>query len=186
MSVPILVGLDGKFKMGKSLNNYIGVNESPKDIFGKTMSIPDDLILNYFELATDMLLDEVANVKKALEEGENPRNLKIKLAKEIVALYHSKEDSEKAEIDFINQFAKKEIPDDIPEISLPEKSYKLLQLIGLCGFEGSNGEIKRLISQNAVKINNEKANNPEEEIVLNEEKIIQVGKRSFYKVIKNA
>lgn len=185
LSVPILVGLDGKMKMGKSLNNYIGVNESPKEMFGKTMSIPDDLIVTYFELATDLPMEDIKQVKTSLEGGENPRNLKIQLAKEIVRIYHSKEEADKAEQEFINIFAKKEIPEDIEEILLPESAYKIVQLISLCGFEGSNGEIKRLVLQNGVKINNEKIANPEETVDISEEKILQVGKRSFYKVKKS-
>ncbi len=185
LSVPILVGLDGKMKMGKSLNNYIGVNESPKEMFGKTMSIPDDLIVTYFELATDLPMEDIKQVKTSLEGGENPRNLKIQLAKEIVRIYHSKEEADKAEQEFINIFAKKEIPKDIEEILLPESAYKIVQLISLCGFEGSNGEIKRLVLQNGVKINNEKIANPEETVDISEEIILQVGKRSFYKVKKS-
>lgn len=185
LSVPILVGLDGKMKMGKSLNNYIGVNESPKEMFGKTMSIPDDLIVTYFELATDLPMEDIKQVKTSLEGGENPRNLKIQLAKEIVRIYHSKEEADKAEQEFINIFAKKEIPEDIEEILLPESAYKIVQLISLCGFEGSNGEIKRLVLQNGVKINNEKIANPEETVDISEEIILQVGKRSFYKVKKS-
>lgn len=185
MSVPILVGLDGKMKMGKSLNNYIGVNESPKEMFGKTMSIPDDLIETYFELATDLSLDEIKQIMLSLQNGENPRNVKILLAKEIVKIYHSKEDADKAEEEFINIFAKKEIPEDIKEVFLPESAYKIGQLISLSGFEGSNGEIKRLILQNAVKVNNEKIANPEDTVDITEEIILQVGKRSFYKVKKS-
>ncbi|MDX9970959.1 MAG: tyrosine--tRNA ligase [Candidatus Gracilibacteria bacterium] len=184
LSVPILVGLDGKMKMGKSLNNYIGVNESPKDMFGKTMSIPDELITTYFELATDLSMEDINQVKTALEGGENPRNLKMQLAKEIVSIYHSKEEAQKAQEEFINIFAKKEIPEDIEEILLPESAYKIVQLIALCGFSGSNGEIKRLVLQNAVKVNNEKISNPDDTVDISEEIILQVGKRSFYKVKK--
>lgn len=184
ISVPILVGIDGKMKMGKSLDNYIGVNDSPKEMFGKTMSIPDDVIVSYFELATNYTLEEIEEVKKELNNGENPRNLKIKLAKEIVKIYHSKKDADEAEAEFINVFSKKEVPTDIESINLPESEYKLSQLISLCGFEGSNSEIRRLIQQNAVKIDNEKVGNPEEIIKISEEKLLQVGKRAFYKVLK--
>jgi tyrosyl-tRNA synthetase len=184
LSVPILVGLDGKMKMGKSLNNYIGVNESPKEMFGKTMSIPDDLITTYFELATGVEVDEIEQIKTLLQNGENPRNLKMRLAREIVSIYHSKDEALKAEEEFINIFAKKEIPKDIELVKLPESAYKIVQLISLCGFEGSNGEIKRLVQQNAVKINGEKTSNPDDTVDITEEKTLQVGKRSFYKVIK--
>lgn len=186
VTVPLLVGTDGKNKMGKSLDNYIGVSESPKEMFGKTMSIPDKLILSYFELATDVSLEEIRRVKKALDIGENPRNLKIRLAKEIVSLYHDKKSANEAEMEFINMFSKGQLPEDIQLIKLPYSNYGILELIAETKLTTSNGETRRLILGGGIKIDDDKISSLEEKIDISREKLIQVGKRKFIKVIGNA
>lgn len=182
LTVPILEGTDGKEKMGKSLNNYIGVMDSPKDMFGKTMSIPDSSILNYFILATNLDMEEVDKIKEALEEGENPRNLKVRLAKEILAIYHSQGDADREEEEFNQVFAKKELPTDIEKLSLGEGKWNIIELIAATKFQGSKSEIRRLIQGGAVKIDSEKIDDLEAEIDISEEKLLQIGKRTFYKV----
>ncbi|MBU1151857.1 tyrosine--tRNA ligase [Patescibacteria group bacterium] len=184
LTVPLLVGTDGKEKMGKSLDNYIGVMESPKEMFGKTMSIPDELILNYFELATYTTLEDIAKVKEALEEGENPRNFKIKLAKAIIELYHDKTSADHAEKEFIEIFANKGLPEDIELKKLPKEKWNIIDLIAELGMTASKGETRRLIAGGGVKVDGNKIESIEAEINITEEKLIQIGKRKFIKAIK--
>ena len=183
LTVPLLIGTDGKDKMGKSLNNYIGVTESPKEMYGKTMSIPDHLIMDYFELVTDLNMDEIEKVKKAMIEGENPRNLKMKLAKEIITLYHDRTAAVEAEKEFIEIFSKKGLPDDIEVKKLKKAKWNILDLIGEIGLSPSRNETKRLIQGGGIKIDGEKVKSQDEEIDISKEKLIQVGKRKFIKVV---
>jgi len=187
--MPILEGTDGIKKMSKSLGNYIGINEEPNDIYGKTMSIPDELIIRYFELATDVHPDDISNMNRQLAEGNiNPRDLKMKLAFEIVDLYHGKSEAEKAQENFINVFQKRDLPDDIPEVEISYSEIvgtktlmsKLLVLIGLAP---SISEAKRLILQGAVKINGHKVDSDVLEFEVKNGDIIKVGKRKFGKII---
>jgi tyrosyl-tRNA synthetase len=182
LTVPILEGTDGKEKMGKSLDNYIGVMEPPREMYGKTMSITDDLILKYFELATDIEEKEIEKMKKAMEEGENPKTLKMKLAKELVTIYHDKESAEKAEQEFQEIFRDKGIPDDIKTLELKEKKWNIVDLLAETGLVSSKSEARRLVQGGGVKVDNEKIGDIEEEIEISEEKTIQVGKRRFIKV----
>lgn len=182
ITVPILEGTDGKIKMGKTTQNYIGVNEPAKDMFGKLMSIPDDLIIRYFELATFVTPENLKDIQKALKEGENPRNLKVKLAKEIVTIYHSKSSADSAEQEFINIFSNKEVPTDIETKQLANKAINIVELLTSTGLVSSNNEGRRMIAAGAVKIDNEKVVESDTVISLTEEKIIQVGKRKFLKV----
>ncbi len=183
LTVPLLIGTDGKDKMGKSLNNYIGVNEKPKDMYGKTMSITDELIIPYFELATDVSLEEIEEIKKSLADGENPKNLKMRLAREIVTLYHDKDAAIQAEKDFQEVFKNKGIPDDIKLVELPEKSYSIINLLADNGLASSNSEARRLIEGGGAKINGQKVETIDAEIDISKETLIQAGKRKFLKVI---
>ncbi|MFA5948379.1 MAG: tyrosine--tRNA ligase [Candidatus Gracilibacteria bacterium] len=184
ITVPILEGIDGVEKMSKSLNNYIGLTESAKEMFGKTMSIKDEMIVKFFELATEVEDDEIEKIKKALKEGENPRNLKIKLAKEIVTLYHSKKDADDAEKEFIEIFSNKGIPEDIEIKKIKESKLNIIDLLVQTNLLTSKTESRKMIEQGAVKIDNEKIQSFELEIDLTKEKLIQIGKRKFLKVIK--
>lgn len=179
--MPILVGTDGKQKMGKSLNNYIAVFDAPNDKYGKVMSIPDEIIINYFTYATNYKLDEIASVKARLEGGENPKILKQLLAREIVTIYHGADAATSAEAAFNALFAKKEIPAEMPECTITEKTWviKVLTENGLCK---SGGEARRLIKQNAISINGDKVANAELELEPNTEYVIKVGKRRFLRV----
>jgi len=184
VTVPILEGLDGVEKMSKSLNNYIGVTESAKDIFGKTMSIPDTLLIKFFELTTELSLEEIEKIKKSMAEGENPRNLKIRLAKELVTLYHDKKSANNAEQEFINMFQKKQLPDEIESKKLKKTTWNIIDLISEVGLVTSKSDGRRMIEQGGVKIDQKKIESIDEEIDISEEKLIQVGKRKFLKVKK--
>lgn len=153
MTTPLLEGLDGVQKMSKSLNNYIGIDESPDEMFGKVMSISDDLMWRYYELLTNMTIDDINGLKFKCESGaENPRNLKVELAKLIITDFHSATAAGGAEEEFNRRFVKKEIPDEIDEKHVPAGTYKLIDLLVQTGLSPSKGEAKRLIEQGGVKI----------------------------------
>ncbi len=179
---PILMGTDGKEKMSKSLNNYIAVLDSPEDKYGKVMSIPDNLIINYYKYATSKTPEEIKKIESILKEGKvNPKSIKQQLAKEIVESFHGKEAAEKAEEHFNKVFSKKQLPDDMPEYKL-SGSKKLTEILVETGLCKSAGEAKRLMKQNAVKVDDIKINDIMFEI--KENAVIKVGKRRFLKIIK--
>ncbi len=182
MTVPILEGTDGKEKMGKSLNNYIGVLEEAKEMFGKVMSLPDHLIVKYFELATFVSREELQNIKRVIKKGGNPRNLKAQLAREIVSLYHSADSAEKAANDFDRVFQNKEIPSDIGSVVIGKKRVVLIDLLVLCNLVLSKSEARRMVTQGAVKINQQKALAPLDIIDIENGMIVQVGKRKFARI----
>ncbi|HEX9929990.1 MAG TPA: tyrosine--tRNA ligase [Pyrinomonadaceae bacterium] len=178
--MPILKGLDGVQKMSKSLGNYIGINESPDEMFGKVMSISDELMWEYYELLTAFSVAEIEQMKSS---GENPRNLKVNLAKLIIKDFHSEEAATEAENEFNRRFVKKEIPDEIEEKALAETNWKLTKLLAETGLAASVGEARRLIEQGGVKINGEKVTNANADVEISDEGILlQVGKRKFLRV----
>lgn len=183
LTMPLLVGTDGVEKMSKSYNNYVGISESPQEIFGKTLSIPDNLIYNYFELATDISNQELIEIKTKLDDASNnPRDLKRYLAKTLVRIYHNSEAAIEAEAEFDRIFIKKEIPDDIPEIQIDEKELNILDLIIKVGFAPSKGEARRLVTQGGVMIDNNKTEDINSTIKLDKEIILKVGKRKFIRI----
>ncbi len=179
LTTPLLEGLDGVNKMSKSLNNYIGIDENPNEMFGKVMSISDELMWRYYELVTDLTPSEIEKMKSV---DENPRNLKVNLAKSIIRDFHSQSAANDAEENFIRQFVKKDIPDEIEEKSIDAGIYKLVDLLVQTEMVASKGEAKRLIEQGGVKLNGEKASNTGAEIEVKGEILLQVGKRKFLKV----
>ena len=179
LTTPLLKGLDGVQKMSKSLNNYIGIDEAPNEMFGKVMSISDELMWEYYELLTDLTLPEIEALKAA---DENPRNLKVKLAKLIIRDFHSATAAEAAEADFVARFVKKEIPDEIEETEIAAGTYNLAELLVQTNLAPSKKEAKRLIEQGGVKQNGEKVSDTNAEIELTDEILLQVGKRKFLKV----
>lgn len=179
LTTPLLEGLDGVNKMSKSLNNYIGIDENPNEMFGKVMSVSDELMWKYYELATDLTPAEIEKMKSS---DENPRNFKVNLAKLIIKDFHSQSAANEAEESFIRQFVKKDVPDEIEEKSIASGNYKLVDLLVQTGMVESKGEAKRLIQQGGVKINSEKASNAAAEIDVQGEVLLQVGKRNFLKV----
>ena len=181
MFMPILEGLDGIEKMSKSLGNYIGVNEPANIMFKKVMEIPDSLIIKYFELATDVHPDEIDRIKKDLDRGKNPRDIKFELSKIITALYHSELEVKEA-IEFYDlAFRKKDIPDNIPEIE--SESNILMDLIPILvqnNIISSKSEFKRLIAQGGVRVNQEKLNDID--FKLSDNDVIKIGKKKFIRV----
>lgn len=183
ITMPLLEGLDGVQKMSKSLGNYIGISEAPKEMYGKSMSIPDELMMRYFMLVTDMTIEEQEALEAKLESGEaHPRDVKMQLARTIVRLYHGEEVALEAEEEFKRVFQQHALPIDIPEYEMatPEGPVFVPQFCTDAGLTASNGEARRSIKAGAFKINGEKYT--EENITLEDGMIVQVGKRKFVKV----
>jgi tyrosyl-tRNA synthetase len=179
LTTPLLEGLDGVNKMSKSLNNYIGIDEAANEMFGKVMSISDDLMWKYYELLTDSTPAEIERMKSS---DENPRNLKVNLAKLIIRDFHSADAATAAEADFVARFVKKEIPDEVEETEVSAGNYNLADLLAQLNLAASKKEAKRLIEQGGVKLNGEKVSNTGAEVALDGEILLQVGKRRFLKV----
>ena len=183
ITMPLLEGLDGVQKMSKSLGNYIGIDEEPKEMYGKAMSIPDELMMRYFMLVTDMPIEEQEDMEKRLESGElHPRDAKMQLARTIVRLYHGEEAALEAEEEFKRVFQQRAMPTDIPEYAMdaPTEAIFVPQFCTDAGLTASNGEARRSIKAGAFKVNGEKYN--EENITLEDGMILQVGKRKFLKI----
>lgn len=180
--MPILEGTDGREKMSKSLGNYIGINESPSDIYTKAMQIPDGLIIKYFELTTDMHPDDIDKIKGVLDRNEaNPRDIKMKLAKEITALYHDRKSAQLAEENFKGIFQKNEIPKELPGIKLMPNE-NIIHAILKSGLASSKSDARRLVMQGGVRINGEKVLGFND-FILNNNDVIQVGKTKFVKIL---
>jgi len=180
LTMPILEGLDGVQKMSKSLNNYIGIDEAPDDMFGKIMSISDELMWRYLELLSFESLETIDSWKKEVETGENPRNIKFRLANEIITRFHDSDAAKQAQQNFTNRFAKNQIPDDMPEFNF-DSGTKIANLLKDANLVSSTSEAFRMIKQGAAKMNGEKISDkdltPEPG-----EAVYQVGKRKFARV----
>jgi tyrosyl-tRNA synthetase len=184
ITMPLLEGVDGSEKMSKSLGNAIGISDEPRDIFGKTMSIPDILIYKYFELGTRKLPKELLEIKKRLEDtATNPRNVKRELGYELVKLYYDKDTADRAIEEFDTIFVKKEIPDDLPEYKLDAPEIKLVNLITRARLADSNSLARRLIEQGGVSIDGNKIEDVNTVVTNEKEFILKVGKRKFLKVL---
>jgi tyrosyl-tRNA synthetase len=182
LMLPILAGTDGVEKMSKSLDNYIGVSDTPKEIYGKTLSIPDKLIYQYFELATDVPKKELLEIKKSLDNpNTNPRDTKRTLARTFVRMYHSQEAATGAEEEFDRIFVEKSIPDDIEEFTV-STPMTITALIAEAKLATSKGEARRLIDQGGVSIDGERVSDPNVLLPDKSEFILKVGKRRFLKV----
>ncbi|PKL36889.1 tyrosine--tRNA ligase [Candidatus Peregrinibacteria bacterium HGW-Peregrinibacteria-1] len=186
VTVPLLEGLSGGKKMSKSLGNYIGLRESASEIYGKTMSIVDELIIPYFELLTSVSGDDIAAMSDELKGGANPRDLKMRLAREIVGLYWNDDAAIKAEEEFVNVFKNKSLPDEIEVVVVETRGCNIVDLICSLSLAASKSEARRLVSGGAVKISGEKVEDvdfvPE---IGDEEVLLQVGKRHFRKLRSN-
>ena len=184
LTMPILEGLDGVQKMSKSLNNYIGINDPACVMFGKVMSISDELMWRYFELLSFRPMSEIEDFKLQVSGGENPRDVKFKLALEIVARFHSVAEAKSAQDEFINRFRKGEMPDEIAEVSLQAEAgtIPIANLLKNAGLTQSTSDALRMIRQGAVKIDGEKVEDTKLEICVSSTHIYQVGKRRFARV----
>jgi len=184
MTTPLLEGLDGVQKMSKSMGNYIGITESPGEMFGKLMSISDDLMWRYFEVLSFRSLDDIAGLKKAVADGMNPRDAKFELGVEIVARFHDDAAAEGARREFISRFQKGAMPDEIPEVSLDAEDGQLgiAHLLRGAGLVGSTSEAFRMIKQGAVKIDGERVEDRALHVEAGSTHIYQVGKRKFARV----
>jgi len=184
LTMPLLEGLDGVNKMSKSLGNYVGINESPQEIFGKLMSVSDDLMWRYIELLSFESSRTIQQWKAEAEAGANPRNIKVRFAQEIVTRFHNKTAAESALTDFEARFQKGAIPDDLPEVKVQSTTEKLpvAQLLKQAGLVASTSEAMRMIEQGGVKLDGEKVADKALEIARGSTVIAQVGKRKFAKV----
>ena len=185
ITVPILEGLDGKNKMSKSLDNYVGIDESPNEMFGKIMSISDELMWRWFDLLSFKSSDEISALKSEQDNGKNPRDIKIELAKELIARFHDEESANEAESNFIDQFQKKNIPDEVEEIThkISGDSIPLANLLKECGMTSSTSEAMRMIQQGAVRIDEQKITDKTHQVFIDTSAVYQVGKRKFKKII---
>ncbi len=180
ITLPLLEGLDGIKKMSKSENNYIGITEDADQIFGKTMSIPDEIMFKWFDLLSLQSTDEIKKIKKSVDEGGNPRDAKIILALELTKRFTTEKEAETAKENFFKKFAKNELPSDIEEKTVKYKGdYPLPNLLKDIGFASSTSEALRLISQGAVKIDQMKIDSKDFHVELNTKKLIQVGKKKI-------
>lgn len=180
MTLPLLVGLDGEKKMSKSLGNYIGVTEAPSEMFGKIMSISDELMWDWYNLLSFRPLAEIAQLKADVEAGKNPRDVKILLAKEIIARFHNEDAANAAEQEFINRFQKGAMPDEMPEFTF-EGEIGLANLLKDAGLVASTSEANRMVQQGGVKIDGEKVEDAKL-VIRTSTAVYQVGKRKFAKV----
>lgn len=190
ITLPIIEGLDGVQKMSKSLGNYIGINEEPNEIFGKSMSVPDELMLKYYELTTDISNEDLATLKAGLADGSvHPRDAKMNLAQHYVRMFHNEEAGVAAKNHFVTVFQQRALPDDIQEVVLEESLLEngqigLIKLVMTLGFATSTSEARRSIQQGALKINEQKYDDVNASIELADGDIVQVGKRKFAKIKK--
>jgi tyrosyl-tRNA synthetase len=184
LTVPLLVGLDGEKKMSKSVGNYVGVTESPDQIFGKLMSVSDELMWRYIELLSFQPLSTVRKWKQEVEDGRNPRDIKVAFAQEIVARFHSRAAAEKALTDFEARFRQGEVPEDIEERTIPAGNEPVLiyQVIKQAGLTASTSEAMRMIEQGGVKVDGEKVLEKGQKLAPGGPYVVQVGKRKFAKV----
>jgi len=189
ITMPILEGLDGVQKMSKSLGNYIGISEPPNEIYGKTMSITDELIVRYFELVTPVPIEEVRQIRDDMASGKlNPRDAKMRLARELVTMFHGKEAALNAEKEFIAVFQKGALPDDIPEVVVPKSEMGddgtiwLPKLLTAAGLTNSTSAGKRSIIQGAVRVDGEKITDPDHRVLVTDGMVVQIGKRKFARI----
>jgi tyrosyl-tRNA synthetase len=187
--MPILEGLDGVKKMSKSLGNYIGIDDEPNDMYGKVMSIPDDLLIRYFKLLTDVPLDEIQEMEAQLDNGDlHPMQTKKRLARTIVAKYYGQNNAEKAAKDFERVFKEGKWPEDIPEVKISQDELEdgelwIVKLVALTELVDSNSQARRMIKQGAVKIDDEKYDKINLDIEIKDGMIVRVGKKRFAKII---
>jgi tyrosyl-tRNA synthetase len=190
ITMPILEGLDGVQKMSKSLGNYIGIDEAPEEMYGKVMSLADELMVRYFELVTTVPLEDLEEIKSSLAQGKvHPRDLKMRLAREIVSLYHGEDAAQYAEGEFKRVFQRRELPSEMPVVTISPDLLEggtiwLAKLLVEAGLVNSTSEARRQIVQGAVRIEGEKVTDPTYEVTITDDMVVQVGRRKFAQVRK--
>lgn len=190
ITMPILEGLDGVQKMSKSLGNYIGIDEAPEEMYGKVMSLADELMVRYFELVTTVPLEELEEIKTSLAQGTvHPRDLKMRLAREIVSLYHGEDAAQHAEGEFKRVFQRRELPSEMPVVTVSPDLLEggtiwLAKLLVEAGLVNSTSEARRQIVQGAVRIEGEKVTDPTYEVAITDDMVVQVGRRKFAQIRK--
>lgn len=188
ITMPLLEGLDGVQKMSKSLGNYIGINEAPNEIYGKSMSVPDELMLRYYELATDISSEELEALRSGIADGSvHPRDAKMNLAKTFVRMFHGEEAAQEAENHFKTVFQQRALPTDLPEVTVDLSAYEngeanIVNLAFDLKLSDSKGDARRMVQQGAVKVNEEKVDDINQSVKLTDGMVVQVGKRKFAKV----
>lgn len=185
LMMPILEGLDGVQKMSKSLGNYIGISDAPDEMFGKIMSISDDLMWRYYELLSFESLESINSLKASVNAGENPRNVKVKLAQELVARFHSEQAAIDVLANFEARFKNKELPTDLEPFTVTGEM-TIAQALKAAGTATSTSEVMRAAKQGGVKRNGEKIDNPNQIIPVGEDAVYQVGKRHFARLVRSA
>jgi len=185
ITMPLLEGTDGIKKMSKTYDNYIGISEPPKEIFGKLMSISDELCLRYWELLTDISLTELSKMKKDLKTRRlHPKEAKKNLAKRVVEIYHNKKAADRAAREFEEIFKEKKLPHRIQRVKIPKKKIWIVKLLTISKMAKSSSEARRLIQQGAVTLDGKKITDPEKELIIREGTILKVGKRRFARIVK--
>jgi len=185
---PLLVGVDGVEKMSKSLGNAIGITDPPAEMYGKVMSIPDDLIAHFMEFCTEIPLRDVKAVESGLKSGSlNPRDAKARLAREVVKLWHGPSAASEAERQFERVFVEKDTPESIPEAplnrdELTQGKVRVIKLLVLAGLVESNSEARRLISQGGVSINGDRINDVDADVPIKDGTVLRVGRRRFVRI----
>ncbi|MCK9351571.1 MAG: tyrosine--tRNA ligase [Candidatus Paceibacterota bacterium] len=183
LSFELLVGTDGKEKMSKSLDNFIAITDVPFDMYGKVMSVPDSALITYFALCTYTPLDMIEDIFDKIKKGGNPRDAKMRLAKEIVSIYHGEAKAVHAEEEYIKTFQKGGVPEGIPEIDISHGESEAFEILKKCfGEEKSNTEIRRLFDEGAITIGNEKITDPKAKITPKNGQVIKAGKKTWFKV----
>ena len=183
LTMPLLVGLDGTQKMSKSYGNYVGITEPPREMFGKLMSIPDSLIINYLELCTDRPEPEIAAAKQQLTSGENPRNVKVELAKDVITIYHSHAAADEAAAEFDHVFRDKQVPDDIPEFKIPAAGINIIDLVVTAGLLSSKTEARRKLIEGAFHLDNQRLTDAALLVKVESPAVLKVGKRRFLRLV---
>lgn len=183
MTMPLLEGTDGKLKMSKSYNNYIGIAEPAKEIFGKIMSIPDEMIIKYFRLCTNLTENEIQNIAKEIKAGQNPKIYKERLAREIVTIYYSERTAQDVSKEFEDVFKLKKLPQTMDEFVIPSPKINIVELLVLTKLLPSKSEARRKILEGAVEIDGERIKDIYFELELNSPKILKVGKRKFCRIL---
>lgn len=184
LTLPVLEGLDGKQRMSKSLGNYIGIDEAPAEMFGKTMSLPDEMILRYFELVSDVDGAELKKLKSDLENPQtNPRDVKQYLGRTLVRMYHNQKVAEQAQEAFKQIFVKKDVPDEMPEMKIEQAEIRIDDLMIKTGTAESKGQARRLVQGGGVSVDGEKITDPFTSVSIRSGQILKVGKRKFVKLV---